>query len=68
MKQILPDRTIKILSKCGWQQCNICNTWCAIITNGVCGNKCLLVKNLDSSRTPYKGQKKNLIVADPITK
>lgn len=63
----LPEHIVKIVKNCGWQQCPICKTWCAIVTDGACGVRCQQIKTSQTNRTSHKGEQKNLIEAGLLT-
>ena len=63
MNHSLPEHVKYTLKNCGWQQCTICNTWCAIITNGICGQRCAQIKKISSNRPTHKSDQKNLITS-----
>ena len=57
----LPEHVVELVKTCGWQQCEICKTWCAVVTKGTCGPRCQHIKTSQSNRISHKGEGKNLI-------
>ena len=64
----LPEHIVKIVKNCGWQQCEVCKTWCAIVDDGVCGIRCQNIKTTQTNRISHKSVKKNLIDTGLLTK
>ena len=47
---ISPSKLIKILQDAGWQKCSICNSYFAVLNDGVCGVRCMNIKNNASNK------------------
>ena len=47
---ISPSKLIKILQDAGWQKCSICNSYFATLHDGVCGIRCMNIKNNVSNK------------------